>query len=61
MSTEVADCILLKEWYKHSTQSQYNPKTQCFTLTLGISLKSAFSHSHTLPEIHLKPTELPTE
>ena len=48
-STETADCILLEEWYKHSTQPGTILETQCFTLTLGVSLKSALFHSHTLP------------
>jgi len=28
----------------NSTQPQYNPQTQCFTLTFCVSLKSALSH-----------------
>jgi hypothetical protein len=28
----------------NSTQPRYNPQTQCFTLILGVSLKSALSH-----------------
>ena len=41
-STEAADCILLEEWYKHSTQPNTTHWTQCFTLTL-FSLKSTLA------------------
>ena len=37
-------------YWRNDTNTQLNPvqshKTQCFTLTLGVSLKSALSHSH---------------
>jgi hypothetical protein len=40
-------------YWKNDTNIQLNPvqsqKTQCFTLTLTHSLKSALFHSHTLP------------
>jgi hypothetical protein len=46
-STEAADCILMEEWYKHSTQPNTTHKNQCFTLTL-FSLKSVLALSLTV-------------
>jgi len=43
-------------YWRNDINTQLNPvqshKTQCFTLTLGVSLKSALSHSHSCTYTH---------
>jgi len=46
-STEATDCILMEEWYKHSTQPNTTHENQCFTLTL-FSLKSSLAFTLTV-------------
>jgi hypothetical protein len=56
-STEAAYCILLEEWYKHSTQPGtipvnpvFHSYTWCFSQICSFSLSKLYLHSlHTLP------------